>query len=169
VGDGSKPDAPHRHVGDTAPMQMPDELAGRPITGIVRMLFAIAAVGSTALVLNQLLNLQLLVGVVFIENRYLFLLAATLLPLIFLVFPAHKDTKRPTPWYDGLIAFVAFALLVWFAVQAERILSEGWEYGAPTIAKLFAAAVALLILEALRRTSGWPMAVIVATVSRCPR
>ena len=57
---------------------------------------------------------------------------------------------------------------MWFAVQAERILSEGWEYGAPTIAKIFAGILWLLILEALRRTSGWPMAVIVATVSLYP-
>jgi TRAP transporter 4TM/12TM fusion protein len=149
-------------------MQMPEELAARPMTGIVRMLFAVAAVVSTTLALNQLLNLQLLVGVVFIENRYLFLLAATLFPLIFLIFPARQDAKGPTPWYDGLMAFAAFALLVWFALQAERILSEGWEYGAPTIAKIFAGLLWLMILEALRRTSGWPMAVIVLTVSLYP-
>jgi TRAP transporter 4TM/12TM fusion protein len=149
-------------------MQMPDEIAARPITGVVRALLAIAAVLSTALALNQLLNLQLLVGVVFIENRYLYLLAATLAPLIFLIFPARSGDLRPTPWYDGLIAFVAFALLIWFAVQAERILSEGWEYGAPTLAKVFAAVLWLMILEALRRTSGWPMALIVLAVSIYP-
>jgi TRAP transporter 4TM/12TM fusion protein len=149
-------------------MQMPDELEGRPIVGLVRPLFAAAAVVSSALVLNQLLNLQLFAGVVFIENRYLFLLAASLFPFIFLVFPARAGYRAPTPWYDWVLAGLALVLLVWFASQAERILSEGWEYGAPPLAKVFAGILWLLILESLRRTSGWPMTVIVAAVSLYP-
>ena len=147
---------------------MPDELDGRPISGAVRALFAIAAVVSSTLALNQLLNLQLFLGIVFIDNRYLFLLAASLFPLIFLVFPMRKGERSRVPWHDWLMAFIACGLLIWFAVEAEHILSEGWEYGAPIIAKVFAAALWLLILEALRRTSGWPMAVIVFVVSLYP-
>jgi TRAP transporter 4TM/12TM fusion protein len=149
---------------------MPDELAGRPIAGAVRILFAVAAVLSAGLVLNQLLNLQLFAGVVFIENRYLYLLAAFLFPLIVLIFPAHPGADRgaPTPWYDWLLAIVSFALLLWFAFKAERILSEGWEYGAPATAKFCAVILWLLILETLRRTSGWPMALIVTAVSLYP-
>ena len=168
MGKESNPGAAHRHVGDAAPMQMPDELEGRPILGGVRLVFAFAAVVSTVLALNQLLNLQLLVGVVFIENRYLFLLAATLFPLIFLIFPAIKSERQGTPWHDWLLAFIAFASLLWFASQAERILSEGWEYGAPALAKIFAGVLWLLILEALRRTSGWAMTSIVLIVSLYP-
>ena len=52
--------------------------------------------------------------------------------------------------------------------KAERILSEGWEYGAPALAKVLAALLWLMILESLRRTSGWPMAVIVTVVSLYP-
>ncbi len=167
MSDAASPDA-QRHAGDAAPMHMPDELEGRPLTGLVRGLFAAAAVISTALALNQLLNLHLFLDVVFIENRYLFLLAATLFPLIFLVFPARAGSRAPTPWYDWLLAGIAFALLVWFAVEAERILSEGWEYGAPPLAKFFAAVLWALILESLRRTSGWPMTLIVGLVSLYP-
>ncbi len=169
MGDGPRPDATQRHAGDAAPVHMPEELEGRPITGVVRTLFAAAAVAATALALNQLLNLQLFVGVVFIENRYLFLLAAVLFPLVFLIVPARKGAaKDETPWYDWLIAALAFVLLIWFAVEAERILSEGWEYGAPLLAKFFAGLLWLMILESLRRTSGWPMTVIVTIVSLYP-
>ncbi len=168
MGDGPRPDAPQRHVGDAAPLHMPEELEGRPILGVVRALFAAAAVAATVLAINQLLNLQLFVGVVFIENRYLYLLAAALFPLIFLIFPTRRGDHAPTPWYDWLIAATAFTLLLWFAVESERILSEGWEYGSPPLAKLFAGILWLLILELLRRTSGWPMTVIVATVSLYP-
>jgi TRAP-type uncharacterized transport system fused permease subunit len=149
---------------------MPDELAGRPIAGAVRILFAIAAVLSTGLVLNQLLNWQLFVGLVFIENRYLYLLAAILFPLIVLIFPANggADSGTSIPLYDWVLAIVSFALLLWFAFKAERILSEGWEYGAPATAKFCAVILWLLILETLRRTSGWPMALIVIVVSLYP-
>ena len=149
---------------------MPDELAGRSIAGGVRVLFAVAAILSTGLVLNQLLNLHLFAGVVFIENRYLYLLAAILFPPMVLIFPARggKGLDTPTPWYDWLLATVAFVLLLWFAFKSERILSEGWEYGAPPIAKVSAVILWLLILETLRRTSGWPMALIVTVVSLYP-
>src|SRR5215207_5783874 len=69
------------HVGAAAPEQMVEELAGRPMVGPMRALFVAAALVSTLLVLNQLLNLQLFAGVVFIENRYLYILAALLFPL----------------------------------------------------------------------------------------
>ncbi len=156
------------HIGDAAPAMMVDEFTGRTLTGFARLLFAISAIVVTCLSLNQLLNLQLLVGVVFIENRYLYLLAAALFPLIFLVFPAHKNSLGHIPWYDWLLAALAYGLLIWFALQAERILSEGWEYGAPRLAKVFAGILWLLILEGLRRTSGWPMTVIVGVFSLYP-
>lgn len=155
-------------VGDTASVLMPDELAGRPIAGTVRAIFTAAALLSTILVLNQLLNLQLLVGVVFVENRYLYLLAATLFPLIFLIFPARPASNATTPWYDWLIAGAACAMLVWFATRADAILNEGWEYSSPPLAKLFAAALWLLILEALRRTNGLAMTIIVTVISLYP-
>ena len=87
--------AAHAHIGGAAAAQMPDELEGRPIAGAVRIVFALAALASTLLVLNQLLNLQLFAGVVFIDNRYLYLLAATLFPLIFLIFPAGARRRAP--------------------------------------------------------------------------
>ena len=140
MGEASDPDAAHRHAGAAAPQQMPDELAGRPIAGAVRALFAAAGIVATALAINQLLNLQLFAGIVFVDNRYLFLLAACLFPLIFIVFPARAGDAGPTPWYDWLIAATACALLLWFAYEAERILNEGWEYASPPAAKVCAAA-----------------------------
>jgi TRAP transporter 4TM/12TM fusion protein len=157
------------HVGEAAPEQMVEELTGRPMVGPMRALFVGAALVSTLLVLNQLLNLQLFAGVVFIENRYLYILAALLFPLTFLVLPAspHASPARPA-WYDWILAALAFGALIWFAVQATRILSEGWEYNAPTHAKVVAGLLWLLVMEGLRRTSGWPMAIIVAVVSLYP-
>lgn len=160
---------PHSHVGDAAPALMPEEIEGRKLGGVARIIFALVAVLVTFLALNQLLNLQLFAGVVLIENRYLFLVAATLFPLVFLAFPAIPGAALSSvPWYDWLLAAVAFVLLLWFAFRAERILMEGWEYNAPSLAKLFAGVLWLLLLEGLRRTSGWPMAIIVGVISLYP-
>ena len=150
-----------------AAAQMPEELEGRELVGAARLAFVAAAIVSVLLALNQLLNLQLFVGIVFIENRYLFLLAASLFPLIFLVFPAHAGAKE-TPWYDWLLAGLSLALLLWFAAEAERSLSEGWEYNAPPTAKALAFVLWLLVLEGLRRTSGWSMTLIVGVISLYP-
>ena len=148
---------------------MVEELAGRAMAGAVRAAFVVVAVIVTLLVLNQLLNLQLFSGVVFIENRYLYLLAALLFPLVFLVLPANsKNAAGPPPWYDWALATLSAALFGWFAYQATRILSEGWEYNAPTLAKAISGVLWLIVMEGLRRTSGWPMTVVVAAVSLYP-
>jgi TRAP-type uncharacterized transport system fused permease subunit len=86
-----------------------------------------------------------------------------------IVITAGRRTKSlDFDWYDWLLAAIAAALLGWFALQAMRILSEGWEYSAPGLAKIFSGILWLLVLEALRRTSGMPMMIIVAVVSLYP-
>ena len=159
----------HRRSGETAPARMPEELAGRPLSGVATIIFAAAGVLATLLAINQQLNLQLFVGVVFIENRYLFLLAASLFPLVFLTFPAFRSAAEHTiPWYDWLLSVIAAGLLCWFAWQAEHILEQGWEYNAPPLGKIFAGILWLLLLEGLRRSSGTTMTVIVGLVSLYP-
>jgi hypothetical protein len=66
---------------------MVEELPYRELRGPA--LFAVCALTIVAMlvVVNQLLNLQLLIGLVFVENRYLYLLAATVLPVVFLAYP----------------------------------------------------------------------------------
>ena len=158
-----------RRISDDAPERMVEEIQGRKISGPARALFIVAAITVNVLALNQLLNLHLFVGIVFIENRYLFLIAASLLPLVFLAIPIRGDESPDgAPWYDWCLTLASFALLCWFAWSADRILSEGWEYNAPATAKIFGALMWLIILEALRRTSGLPMALIVGIVSLYP-
>jgi TRAP transporter 4TM/12TM fusion protein len=159
---------PHRLAGDAAPVRMVDDRSGRSIGGLLAIPFVLSALAATILALNQSLNLQFFSGVVLIENRYLYLLAASLFPLVFLALPMRRDARADVAWYDWLLATLACALLIWYSWHADRILAEGWEYSAPPLAKLFAGILWLLILEALRRSSGWPMTLIVAAVSLYP-
>jgi TRAP transporter 4TM/12TM fusion protein len=162
-------ETPRKHIGDAAPEMMPDELAAREVRGLARIVLIVCAIAVPLLAMNQLLNLHFFFGLVLIDPRYLFLLAALLLPLVFIAIPASGASAQINPpWYDWICAATSFGILVWFAVQAERGLLEGWEYSSPPLAKLFSGILCLLVLEALRRTSGWPMTIIVGTLALYP-
>ena len=148
---------------------MVEELAARRLSGPALAVFCIITLLAIAITLNQLLNLQLFVGVVFIESRYLYLLAALLLPLVFLVYGANaRAAETRVPWYDWVLAAASVATLGWYAWQAERAVSAGWEYSAPFAAVIVAAAVCVLISEGMRRTSGTVMMVICVVVGLYP-
>ncbi|MEX0590200.1 MAG: TRAP transporter fused permease subunit [Xanthobacteraceae bacterium] len=158
-----------RGAASAATIALPWELQPQKIRGIAAAALAASALVAALLAVNQLMNLQLFVGVVFIENRYLFLLAAALFPAVFLAAPPGKRwIDRPVPWFDWLLAALSLALLLWFAWSAARSLSEGWEYSSPPLAKIFAAILWLLILEGLRRTGGLAMMLIVGVISLYP-
>ena len=107
------------HIGASAPQMMPDEVVSRTLRGPARFILIACAILVPLLAMNQLLNLQFFAGVVLIEPRYLFLLAALLLPLVFIAIPADPSSVRlDPPWYDWLFAAVAFAILIWFSFNA---------------------------------------------------
>lgn len=160
---------PAAHAASGAPELMPEELVSRRLSGVPLAIFCAGTVAAAALAVNQLLGFDFFVGVVLIENRYLYLLAAFLLPLVFIAYPAGKHARREgTPWYDWLLAAAAFVSVAWFAYEARRILDSGWETGAPTYAVFAAAAAFLLIIEAVRRTSGLAMTLIILVVALFP-
>lgn len=156
-------------VVEEAPERMVEELAARTLSGPALAVFCVCTVLAIIITLNQLLNLQLFVGIVFIENRYLFLLAGVLLPLVFLAYAADpKASSVSVPWYDWLLALASAATLGWFAWQAQRILEQGWEYSAPTQGVVASVIACILIIEGLRRVSGTMMTVIVVVVALYP-
>lgn len=147
---------------------MPEELRTREPRGAARWVLIAAAIVAPTLAVNQLMNLHLF-GVVLIDARYLYLLAASLLPLVFIAVPATSARDNGvTPWYDWLLAALCFGILLWFAQTAETGLSQGWEYNSPRTAKILAAILCILTLEALRRTSGTPMTIIVGVLALYP-
>lgn len=148
---------------------MVEVLPYRELRGVGQFLFCATGVLANLLVLNQLLNLRLFGGIVFIDNRYLYLLAAFTLPLAFLAYPVSgRDAGARVPWYDGLAAAFTSAAGVYFAWNSDRILAEGWEYSAPSVAIAISGLFWLLTVEAVRRTGGSPIAIIIVVVSLYP-
>lgn len=161
--------APYQHAGSGAPERMVEELAARRLSGFARIFFCVVTVLAVAVTLNQLLNLQLFVGIVFIESQYLYLLAALLLPLVFLVYAADgRASTTDVPWYDWLLAVASAAALGWYAWNALVAVQSGWEYSAPAKAVIIAAIACVLISEGLRRTSGTVMMAICVIVGLYP-
>ena len=159
----------HAHAGSAAPDRMVEELAARNLSGFPLVLFCIVTLLAIALTLNQLLNLQLFVGVVFIESKYLYMLAGLLLPLVFLVYGASvRSLTTSVPWYDWVLAAASAAAFGWYAWYAERAVQAGWEYSAPLNAVLVAAVACVLVTEGMRRTSGTLMTVICVVVGLYP-
>src|SRR6056297_1539447 len=82
-----------------------EEARFREVTGWVKGLFVVLTLPAIFLAVNQLFNLRLFVGVVIIENRYLYLLAGIFLALAFAAFPISPRARGgPTPWYDLILA-----------------------------------------------------------------
>ncbi len=148
---------------------MPEELAYRVPTGAVGAACLLAALCACLVVLNQRLNLGFFIGKTLIDTRYLYLLATLLLPIVFIAYPAHgRAPMRAVPWYDLILALLTVAAGLGFVWTAEQALTQGWEYSAPKVAIAASAVLSLLILEALRRTGGTVLTLIVLAFALYP-
>ncbi len=121
------------------------------------------------LALNQLLNLGFFVGKVLLDTAYLYWLCALLAGCVFILIPATRHARRDgVPWYDAALFFLTVAIFAYYALNAHRIIREGWEFAAPKEAIWIAYVGWLVILEATRRAGGTAVFVVVAVISLYP-
>ncbi len=125
-----------------------------------------------AVVINQIFMLgaiKALTGSLLIENRYLYLIAGTLLAMTFLVLPAGPSAARTSvPWYDVALFAVSLAMTAYLVANANAILDQAWEYIAPDRAIYASLLMWALVLEGGRRVGGWPIFIVVALISPYP-
>ena len=136
---------PNPAPGPTPDQQMVEELPYRDLRGGLLWVFVVLTLLINVLVLNQLLNLGFFAKITLIENRYLYLLAALTLPLAYLAYSKDGHAQAATPWYDHAAAALSLAAGCYFAWNGERILAQGWEYSAPTIAIVMSGLFWLLV------------------------
>jgi len=152
---------------DTA--QAPQESRYRSLQPFWRAALIALVVGAITLALNQLLNLGFFVGKTVLDSAYLYWLGALLVGSVFLLIPAGRRARRDgVPWYDVALFLLAFGVFAFFAVNAQRIVEEGWEYKAPREAIWVAYAGWLMLLEATRRAGGTAVFVVVTLISLYP-
>ena len=141
----------------------------RRLTGVWRKLFLLFSMAGALLAVNQIFNLKLFVGVVILDNSYLYLLLGLFVSLVYLVFPATaKSSRVRIPWYD-CAAFAACLLIpAYFAWTGLRSLEEGWEYDSPNFPVVLAFVMWALIMECARRAGGLAIFLIFGILSLYP-
>ena len=155
-----------RPPNDPAPAET---LRRRRVSGPWRVSLIGAALLAVGLAINQFFNLGFFVGYTLLQGQYLYALVALMLPLAYVLWPASARAPRDrVPWYDAALFAAALAVSVFYLVNSERIVDEGWEYSAPDHAAWVSYAFWALVLEATRRAGGSALFLIVAVLSLYP-
>jgi TRAP transporter 4TM/12TM fusion protein len=83
------------------------------------------------------------------------------LALAFLTMPARRGTPREqVPWYDLVAAALGFLAACWIAYRYQDLVNA--IFARPAAAYIPGTIIVLLLLEALRRATGWALVIIVA-------
>jgi len=95
-------------------------------------------------------------GEVLSSVRYYFILYATLGFNIFIGLGATKaQKKRAPPWYDYLLAFTLWGIIIYFLINHHAISSKVWVDDPTVLQYSLATVIGLLSIECARRVGGW--------------
>ena len=131
----------------------------------VTVCFSIAGLG---LAVFQVFHFSI-AGAMLMENSYLYLLLSFYLSMVFLFFPMRKGGPQRLLFYiDVIFCLVTIAIPLYFAWLGYDIIERGWSYRAPFPMVVLAVILWFLVLEAVRRTSGTSLAVIILIFSLYP-
>jgi TRAP transporter 4TM/12TM fusion protein len=126
----------------------------RPIADGAAVILMLVAIGWA-------LNLPRTFGLGFYPQQFFAAILACTLPMAFLGLPARRGTQRRTvPWHDVLFAALGFLAVAYIAVGYPELVLE--IFTRPLEVWLPGLVVIILVLEALRRATGWALIVIIA-------
>ena len=101
------------------------------------------------------------VGLIFLPEQLIVAMLGVGLALAFLLHPARrKSESAPVRWYDGVLAMVGFSTGWYVAFVYPELILRHFE--TPTDGIIASIILYVLCLEGLRRTTGYPLVVIVA-------
>ena len=140
----------------------------RPLTGYLGGLVAVVCVLAAALALDNVraFGAPLLSGLITVETHYYYALMALLLPPAFLLY--RSNPRFDLIGLDLLLGLLAFGICVWLYLNAETMLDEGWEFGAPDLGNSLSIILWVLVLEAVRRIAGTSLFILVLLFSLYP-
>jgi len=123
------------------------KLKGAPgliLTGVAVATSVFYLYAATATIVTQML-------------RGLFVMVTLFLSI--LAFPARKQDRRGVPWYDWALAFLALLPIIYMLWDFEEFV---YRAVTPTPVDVIMGLILIaLVLEAMRRTTGWILSVIV--------
>ena len=114
----------------------------------------------TAIAIGWVFDALQLIDVAVHTAQFLSVVLAISIPLVFLTVPATRGAKRTRlPWYDALMGAVGFAVMAYVTIQYPVLLREVAYM--PTDAIVIGAVILPILLEALRRTVGVTLVIII--------
>lgn len=128
--------------------------------GIAGAIIDFFLIGAPILGLLFIFNVHTTLGIRLFQEQWIGLFAGVMLALAFLVFPAHPGAPRDrVPWYDWLGGACALSTGIYIAVHYPAIAELlGWVSWDRVV---FGAIAIVAILEALRRTTGWILVIVI--------
>lgn len=108
-------------------------------------------------------------GMMLMENSYLYLLMSFYLSMVFLLFPSKiKGPEKVFFYIDVFLCFLNLAITLYFAWLGYDIIEGGWSYLAPLHITVMSVILWALVIEAVRRTTGTSLALIILVFSLYP-
>jgi TRAP transporter 4TM/12TM fusion protein len=106
------------------------------------------------------LGLQAYLGIGLYPQQFIAMILALALPLAFLTLPLRSGTARThVPWHDAAAAALALIVSLYIAIRFPEVVNQ--IFFRPVSAWLPGAVLILLLLEALRRSTGWTLVIII--------
>lgn len=131
----------------------------RKLSGPLRWIFILFSFLGILVAIYQLFHLSFL-GVM-VGDAYYYLLITLFLPLLFFIFPvSRKADRQKIPWYDLVLAVLAFIGPLYLFLNSYRIIQEGWEIVPPIQTYVLGLILMAVVLEAARRAGGLSFALI---------
>ena len=120
---------------------------------------ALAAL-ATLTAIGWALSFQRQLGLDLYPQQYFAAILFFILPTAYLTLPARRtDTRTSVPWYDLVLAALSMAAVGYVVVRYPQlvlaIFSKPPELWIPSVV------IILLVLEALRRATGWALVIII--------
>jgi TRAP transporter 4TM/12TM fusion protein len=140
----------------------------RILKGPVRWTTTLFTILGILLAIYQIFHLRFC-GIMVMENSYSYLLLALFLPQAFLFFPLKRGSSGMLAFgLDGVLACLSFGIPLVYAYHGYTIIERGWGYFAPPDMTLMAVVLWVLVIEAVRRTTGLVLALVIAFFSLYP-
>jgi TRAP transporter 4TM/12TM fusion protein len=142
---------------------MTDEVAtpSVPTTTVSRILAGTGAILLTLASIAWALQFyRNVLGLLLFNEQFLAGMLGLALALVFLTVPFQRGASRPfVPWYDWLLAAISIAAVGYLAVKFPTLSEE--VTARPPDGLIVSFVVIALVLEGLRRVTGWPLVIVV--------
>lgn len=140
----------------------------RILKGPVRWITTLFTILGILLAIYLIFHLRLF-GIMIMENSYSYLLLAFFLPQSFLFFPLKKGSSSLFAFgLDAVLAGLSFVIPLVYAYHGYTIIERGWGYFAPLDLTVMAVVLWALVIEAVRRTTGLVLALVITFFSLYP-